>query len=313
MQPRQRHLRKERDCTQHPLSKFSTSYDEESHTSRAARSKPHSAVSSEKALGYESPPPSQIFTSHPSWCMTGSEEQHQRIVRQRERQDPPQLTFVHSTMDDVAEQIRKEESQPKKRRAKTQDWQRDILMRIFDTETVMPGAERRQEIAAMVCMQPRTVQVWFQNRRAKFRAAGKDRTLTSRETSPQSEHTARVLASSSLSEANRSANRAGQILPQRSANQHFEETPTAHDSSLEAMFYDPPGCFSTHDPHDPTQKTTLEAQSDIDLDTLLALQSGGDEHMVQSLQGASSFPTRPTPGTTSELEYALYNKGYGSQ
>ncbi|KAI9007246.1 hypothetical protein BC832DRAFT_591829 [Gaertneriomyces semiglobifer] len=310
MQPRQSHLRKERDFTQRPFSNFSTSYDEESHTSRAARSKPHNAVSSEKVLGLESPPPSQIFPSHPPWGMTGSEKQHQRIVGQRKRQGPPQLTFVHSTMDDVAEQIRKEESQPKKRRAKTQDWQREILMRIFDTETVMPGPERRQEIAAMVCMQPRTVQVWFQNRRAKFRAAGKDRTPTSRETSPQPEHTARVLASSSSSAVNRPANQASQILPQRCSNQHFDETPAAHDSSLEAMFYDPPGCFSTHDP---IQKTTLEAQSDIDPDTLLALQSGGDEHMVQSLQGASSFPTRPTPGTTSELEYALYNKGYGSQ
>ncbi|KNC99964.1 uncharacterized protein SPPG_05338 [Spizellomyces punctatus DAOM BR117] len=83
---------------------------------------------------------------------------------------PQSLTFVLSTMEDVAEQIQREESAPKKRRLKTKDWQRDILIRVFETETTMPDPERRKEISDVVRMSPRAVQVWFQNRRAKVRA-----------------------------------------------------------------------------------------------------------------------------------------------
>ncbi|TPX60073.1 hypothetical protein SpCBS45565_g07603 [Spizellomyces sp. 'palustris'] len=83
---------------------------------------------------------------------------------------PQSLTFVLSTMEDVAEQIQREESAPKKRRLKTKDWQRDILINVFETETTMPDPDRRKEISDIVRMSPRAVQVWFQNRRAKVRA-----------------------------------------------------------------------------------------------------------------------------------------------
>ncbi|KAI9097377.1 hypothetical protein DFS34DRAFT_685990 [Phlyctochytrium arcticum] len=86
-----------------------------------------------------------------------------------EPKDDGDFTFVMSTMADVAEQIHREEYAPKKRRTKTSDWQRDILVQVFETETTMPDPERRKQLSAMVNMTPRAVQVWFQNRRAKVR------------------------------------------------------------------------------------------------------------------------------------------------
>jgi hypothetical protein len=60
--------------------------------------------------------------------------------------------------------------EPRKRK-RTTDEQLEILLQAFEKDQI-PGVKQRKLLAERTGMTPRTVQVWFQNRRAKYRAPG---------------------------------------------------------------------------------------------------------------------------------------------
>jgi hypothetical protein len=75
------------------------------------------------------------------------------------------VKFVHSTMEILENQIKREEA-PKKKRTRTSSEQLRILQRAFSTDP-MPSSSARLTLSKRLGMNPRAVQVWFQNRRAK--------------------------------------------------------------------------------------------------------------------------------------------------
>ncbi|KAI8369962.1 Homeodomain-like protein [Blakeslea trispora] len=66
----------------------------------------------------------------------------------------------------------------KRRRASTK--QLDVLNKVFE-KTFFPSTQLRAELGRQLGMSPRTVQIWFQNRRQAIRT--KERTISSRESS----------------------------------------------------------------------------------------------------------------------------------
>lgn len=75
------------------------------------------------------------------------------------------VKFVHSTMEILENQIKKEEA-PKKKRTRTSTEQLRILQKAFQTDP-MPNSGARAALSKKLGMTTRAVQVWFQNRRAK--------------------------------------------------------------------------------------------------------------------------------------------------
>ncbi len=75
------------------------------------------------------------------------------------------VKFVHSTMEILENQIKREEA-PKKKRTRTSSEQLRILQKAFATDP-MPSSSSRLALSKRLGMNPRAVQVWFQNRRAK--------------------------------------------------------------------------------------------------------------------------------------------------
>lgn len=75
------------------------------------------------------------------------------------------VKFVHSTMEILENQIKREEA-PKKKRTRTSTEQLRILQKAFQTDP-MPNSSARTALSKKLGMSTRAVQVWFQNRRAK--------------------------------------------------------------------------------------------------------------------------------------------------
>lgn len=75
------------------------------------------------------------------------------------------VKFVHSTMEILENQIKREEA-PKKKRTRTSTEQLRILQKAFQTDP-MPNSGARAALSKKLGMSTRAVQVWFQNRRAK--------------------------------------------------------------------------------------------------------------------------------------------------
>ena len=84
---------------------------------------------------------------------------------QPQPQQHESVKFVHSTMEILENQIKREEA-PKKKRTRTSTEQLRILQRAFATDP-MPSSSARLALSKRLGMNPRAVQVWFQNRRAK--------------------------------------------------------------------------------------------------------------------------------------------------
>lgn len=78
---------------------------------------------------------------------------------------PNDVKFVHSTMEILENQIKREEA-PKKKRTRTSTEQLRILQKAFQTDP-MPNSSARCTLSKKLGMSSRAVQVWFQNRRAK--------------------------------------------------------------------------------------------------------------------------------------------------
>ncbi|KAI9139033.1 Homeodomain-like protein, partial [Paraphysoderma sedebokerense] len=53
---------------------------------------------------------------------------------------------------------------PKPKRKRANDWQLQVLNKVFD-QVAFPTANVRKELAQLLGMTPRSVQIWFQNRR----------------------------------------------------------------------------------------------------------------------------------------------------
>lgn len=79
------------------------------------------------------------------------------------------VKFVNSTVENLQSQIKKEEA-PKKKRTRTSPEQLRILQKAFATDP-MPSSQARLALSKKLGMNPRAVQVWFQNRRAKAKRA----------------------------------------------------------------------------------------------------------------------------------------------
>ncbi len=80
-----------------------------------------------------------------------------------------QVKFVNSTVENLQNQIKKEEA-PKKKRTRTSPEQLRILHKAFATDP-MPSSQARMALSKKLGMNARAVQVWFQNRRAKAKRA----------------------------------------------------------------------------------------------------------------------------------------------
>jgi hypothetical protein len=80
-----------------------------------------------------------------------------------------QVKFVNSTVENLQNQIKKEEA-PKKKRTRTSPEQLRILQKAFQTDP-MPSSSARLALSKKLGMNARAVQVWFQNRRAKAKRA----------------------------------------------------------------------------------------------------------------------------------------------
>lgn len=115
-----------------------------------------------------------------SFHMPGASAQHQQQQQQQAASNPSskppspvdpasssnqQVKFVNSTVENLQNQIRKEEA-PKKKRTRTSPEQLRILQKAFATDP-MPSSAARLGLSKKLGMSARAVQVWFQNRRAK--------------------------------------------------------------------------------------------------------------------------------------------------
>lgn len=85
------------------------------------------------------------------------------------------VKFVHSTMEILENQIKREEA-PKKKRTRTSTEQLRILQKAFQTDP-MPNSSARMVLSKKLGMSSRAVQVWFQNRRAKEKLDAKRNVL----------------------------------------------------------------------------------------------------------------------------------------
>lgn len=85
------------------------------------------------------------------------------------------VKFVHSTMEILENQIKREEA-PKKKRTRTSTEQLRILQKAFQTDP-MPNSSSRAALSKKLGMSTRAVQVWFQNRRAKEKLDAKRNAL----------------------------------------------------------------------------------------------------------------------------------------
>lgn len=75
------------------------------------------------------------------------------------------MKFVHSTMEILENQMKRDDA-PKKKRTRTTTEQLRILQKAFQTDP-MPNSSARVTLSKKLGMSSRAVQVWFQNRRAK--------------------------------------------------------------------------------------------------------------------------------------------------
>ncbi|KAI9097334.1 homeobox domain-containing protein, partial [Phlyctochytrium arcticum] len=78
------------------------------------------------------------------------------------------MHFINATVESVKEQIIREETTPKKKRVRTTATQLAILQQAFMADP-MPSAAVRASVAERLGMTSRSVQVWFQNKRAKLK------------------------------------------------------------------------------------------------------------------------------------------------
>ncbi|KAJ3276484.1 hypothetical protein HK104_003665, partial [Borealophlyctis nickersoniae] len=164
-----------------------------------ARDQAGSGASSAPPFGVVSATPPHFPISPPSTPAPNQKQQQQQQLYQpppqqqpqeQRRPSPPQqkkqqkqqlpdqssgsggMRFVNATLESVKQQILKEESTPKKKRVRTSNEQLEILQRTF-AEDPMPSSAVRNRIAEDLGMSARSVQVWFQNRRAKVKLDAK--------------------------------------------------------------------------------------------------------------------------------------------
>jgi len=112
--------------------------------------------------------------------------------QQQQQQLQQQFTFVESSFVETVHKEKLKQLQTKftylrepKKRTRTTPDQFNVLLCAFEKESC-PTPKQRKALADKTGMTPRTVQVWFQNRRAKYRANA-TAIHSARSTSPESE------------------------------------------------------------------------------------------------------------------------------
>lgn len=127
-----------------------------------------------QAQGKQAGPASSSSHMVPMAMRPGAQMGRQAAVPYVMQGKPPSpvdatVKFVNSTVENLQSQIKKEEA-PKKKRTRTSPEQLRILQKAFATDP-MPSSQARLALSKKLGMNPRAVQVWFQNRRAKAKRA----------------------------------------------------------------------------------------------------------------------------------------------
>lgn len=115
------------------------------------------------------------LASNASNCSSTTNETSSKSLSQQQQQQH----HNHSSSSDEEEQVSssKHQQQPvkaKRRRANAK--QLEVLNRVFE-RTVFPSTQLRAELGRQLGMSPRTVQIWFQNRRQAIRTRERQRLL----------------------------------------------------------------------------------------------------------------------------------------
>ncbi|KAJ8655136.1 hypothetical protein O0I10_009171 [Lichtheimia ornata] len=112
------------------------------------------------------------LASNASNCSSTTNETSKSLSQQQQEQH-----HNHSSSSDEEEQVSSSKQQPvkaKRRRANAK--QLEVLNRVFE-RTVFPSTQLRAELGRQLGMSPRTVQIWFQNRRQAIRTRERQRLL----------------------------------------------------------------------------------------------------------------------------------------
>lgn len=112
------------------------------------------------------------LASNASNCSSTTNETSKSLSQQQQQQH-----HNHSSSSDEEEQASSSKQQPvkaKRRRANAK--QLEVLNRVFE-RTVFPSTQLRAELGRQLGMSPRTVQIWFQNRRQAIRTRERQRLL----------------------------------------------------------------------------------------------------------------------------------------
>lgn len=112
------------------------------------------------------------LASNASNCSNTSNETSKSLSQQKQQQQH------NSSSSDEEEQVSssKQQQPVKAKRRRANAKQLEVLNRVFE-RTVFPSTQLRAELGRQLGMSPRTVQIWFQNRRQAIRTRERQRLL----------------------------------------------------------------------------------------------------------------------------------------
>ncbi|KAF7731001.1 hypothetical protein EC973_001047 [Apophysomyces ossiformis] len=103
-----------------------------------------------------------------------SQHPHQQEQEQQQQQQQQQQQRRHYTYSAYSFHANDQDTHIKPKRRRANAIQLEVLNRVFE-RTFFPSTQTRAELGRQLGMSPRTVQIWFQNRRQAIRMRERQR------------------------------------------------------------------------------------------------------------------------------------------
>ncbi|KAL0092475.1 Homeodomain-like DNA binding domain-containing transcription factor [Phycomyces blakesleeanus] len=141
--------------------------------------------------GRNTPPPTSVWNSHKPiqepviWNHHHHphHHSHQKMLLDNSRASTPMSEEDEDDDDDDTDELDEHGNLPlKAKRRRANSKQLEVLNRVFE-RTFFPSTQMRVELGRQLGMSPRTVQIWFQNRRQAIRTRERQRLLRIHKTS----------------------------------------------------------------------------------------------------------------------------------